>query len=524
MRSFFRFVSTLILILDLAACAMPVGESPSETATSFPPTATLASDPKTYFLNNSPCDREGQLAALSENHTDDLRRAEVAACYKMYLNIDTTNLSYTGSMAFAYLNDSTTELSDLVFRLYPNTIYNYGGELFIDSVEIKDRPTRFAYLLPDQSAVRIDLPRSIPAGGVIQMLLFFHGRIPESTSTYGIFNYSAANDVLTLANWYPILAARDSNGWSIPEIQPQGDAVTSITALYHVSVELSADWEVAATGVQVIHETLANPPPRHEIEFVSGPVRDFMIVASPNFAVNELVTPHGIVRQWTLPGFEQQEIDSMEVVERSLKIYSQQFGDYPFTELDVVSIPLNNASGVEFPGLILIEHDLYDPTGDKSLLALVLAHEVAHQWWYNLVGNDVQQNPWQDEALATYASMLYLEEFDPAYLKGTLQYFENNVQKFDSSSRSAGFHISDPLAAFATEPQAYSIIVYQKGALFFWNLRQKIGAEAFNAALADYYRQNTYQLVDPAVLLAIFEEQCKCDLSGFYQDWGVTAE
>lgn len=524
MRSFFGFVSTLILILNLAACAMPAGGPPSETATNVPPTATLASDPKKYFLNNAPCEHEEQLTALSENHEEDLNRAEVAACYWLFLNIDTANLSYTGSMELAYLNDSTTELSDLVFRLYPNTIYNYGGELFIDSVEIKDRPTRFAYLLPDQSAVRIDLPRSIPAGGVIRMLLFFHGRIPQSTSTYGIFNYSAASDVLTLANWYPILATRDAKGWSIPEIQPQGDAVTSITALYHVRVELPSDWKVAATGVQVVHVSSDDPLSRQQIDFVSGPVRDFMIVASPNFAVNELVTPHGIIRQWTLPGFKQQEIDSMEVVERSLKIFSQQFGDYPFTELDVVSIPLNNASGVEFPGLILIEHDLYDPTGDKSLLALVLAHEVAHQWWYNLVGNDVQQNPWQDEALATYASTVYLEEFDPAYLKGTLQYFKKNVQNFDRSASSADFHIGDSLAAFTNETQAYSVIVYQKGALFFWDLRQKIGAEAFNAALSDYYRQNIYQLASPDSLLASFEDQCGCDLTGFYQDWGVTSE
>lgn len=518
MRPFFRYTSALVLLLSLVACTAPVSVPPSPTAPGSIPTVTPAISAEHDFLENALCFYDQQRVAMNADHADDLVQAGINACYDLAVQLDTASARYAGALDLAYYNESSLTIPDLVFRLYPNTLYNYAGELAIDSIEIAGQTVRAEVQLADRSAVRVALPQPIVPGESIQIRLTFHGRVPENSTTYGIFNHNVAGDVITLANWFPILAARDDSGWLSEEIHPLGDAVTSETALYHVAVQLPTDWQVAATGKEIRRDALEDG---QRIEFISGPVRDFMLAASPNFSVTEVESSAGLIRQWSLPGFEKQEADSLQIAVRSLELYAQQFGDYPFSELDIVSVPLNNASGVEYPGLILMRQTLYDPKADPDRMAMVLAHEIVHQWWYSLVGNDVQQAPWQDEALATYSSMLYFEKYNTPYLSGVLQYFEKAVQDYEGAGSDVELRIGDPLSAFSVQPDAYSLVVYEKGALFFWDLRREIGDEAFQTALHDYFEQNAYQLVEPSILLATFERQCGCDLTRFYRDWGV---
>lgn len=520
MKTIFRSTIACFLMLFLVSCAAPTLTLPSPT----PPEGSLSGQPTESvtayqdFLTASACTLEKQKAALVPDHWDDLQKAGINACYDLTLQINPSESSYTGTLDLDYLNESGTDISDLVFRTYPNTVYNYAGQLIIDAAKIANQSVQIEDFLADHSALRIALPQSLAPWKTMRVTLSFHGMIPQSTATYGIFNHDASNDVLTLANAYPLLAARDEKGWLAEEIQPLGDAVTSETGLYHVRIQIPEDWKVAATGTQIQQQIQDD---LQEIELVSGPTRDFMMVASPNFNVQETVNGSTIVREWALPDFEPEQLDGLQAAVDALELFSEKYGAYPFAELDVVSAPLNNASGVEYPGLILIGYSIYSPKADPNIRSIVIAHEVAHQWWYSLIGNDVQVDPWQDESLASYSSFEYLESKNPAYLSGTIAYFETAVQEFEQSPTAGQFIIADPLSAYQDQVIPYVDLVYRKGALFFWELRKKIGDTDFEAALKEYYRQNSYQLVGPEVLLSTFEKSCGCDLTGFYRDWGV---
>ena len=67
----------------------------------------------------------------------------------------------------------------------------------------------------------------------------------------------------------------------------------------------------------------------------------------------------------------------------------------------------------------------------------------------------------------------------------------------------------------------YAPIVYDKGALFFVNLRDKLGDQIFFDALASYYSAEHYKIASPVDLLGAFESSCNCDLTDFYSQWGV---
>ena len=150
---------------------------------------------------------------------------------------------------------------------------------------------------------------------------------------------------------------------------------------------------------------------------------------------------------------------------------------------------------------------------------VVISHEVAHQWWYAVVGNDVIENPWQDEALTTFSSLLYQQEYLPDDYRRTLNLYQEREAELERSLTES--EVGQPVEAFLDDPWAYSPVVYIKGALFFVELRQEIGDKAFFAALRAYYADHVYNLAEPQALLQAFETACNCQLDDTYQEWGV---
>lgn len=85
-------------------------------------------------------------------------------------------------------------------------------------------------------------------------------------------------------------------------------------------------------------------------------------------------------------------------VERALRFFNRKFGQYPYPDL-VVSCCV----GMEWPGLMFtVPLPGKDPRQEERYL-YVTHHELAHQWFYGIVGNDQYSVPWMDEGFTTYA-------------------------------------------------------------------------------------------------------------------------
>jgi aminopeptidase N len=170
--------------------------------------------------------------------------------------------------------------------------------------------------------------------------------------------------------------------------------------------------------------------------------------------------------------------------------------------------------------LFIVLDTLYESDPERPfLLGIVVAHEVAHQWWYAVIGNNVLLDPWQDESLAVFSSILYQQNHQQGDVAGTLRFYEQTVAALESGYRETG--INQSLEAFEARPQLYGTVVYTKGGLFFVELRAELGDEVFFQALQDYYRVNRYRLAPPGRLLQAFEKSCGCELDELYARWGV---
>jgi hypothetical protein len=505
------------------SCAPP---SPGPTAssaveTSVPPPA-MTGLPETSAPGPSGEGNQDLSQVMLPGEQTDSTFLQVAPRYAISLTVNFEAHQIAGREAIDYTNAEEAPLDQLYLRLLPNGHGSYGaGSLEVAKTLLDGKAVSTTLSLND-SILAVSLPAPLQPGRHAHLEMNFSGTVPvdfggEATpSGYGIYNYSGS--IMALANWYPILSVYDAKGWHLDPVSDIGDSVFSDIAFYSVDISAPTDVKVAATGSEISAMPVDAKTIRHH--YLSGPARDFFIIMSPNFQKVAQNVDGTTINSYFIPTHEAGGMAARRVAATSLKIYNQHIGAYPFREFDIVEAPLRYAAGVEYPGIVIIGDFLYDQP-DQANFVVAVAHEVAHQWWYNVVGNDVFAEPWLDEALTSYTSSLSYE-FGPGgapAVEGLDSYWEDRYQKVIQAGKDDA--VNQSLAHFESlnDPTVYSYVVYSKGALFFHALRQEIGDLAFFTALRNYYQEYQFRIASGSDLLKIFELAAGRPLGDFYRKW-----
>lgn len=486
------------------------------------PTATLSALFTLPSGSDTVTDLADNPAVLPAFHADGTALGDIPH-YDLSLDIDFHHAKFTGQSLVTYTNLEADVLDSLFFRLYPNGGKSYGnGNLQVEDVDVNGQPGEINLSL-DDTVLEVALFEPLEPGDTVQVDMNFSGSVPEdfggqeTPAGYGIYNLSA--DVLALSGWYPQLAVYDDEGWNLDPVSTIGDSVYSDTAFYSVDVSLDDGITLAATGVEVDRKAQNNQTVYH---YISGPVRDFFMIMSPDFMTASKMVDGTMVNSYYLPGHDQAGEIGLQVAADSLTVFNQRFGAYPYTELDLIEAPMRNALGVEYPGIMLAVTSLYDDPTQPSF-SVTVAHEVAHQWWYSLVGNDVLDEPWLDEALATYSSGVYMQDVlgQPAY-EGITAYWDDRYAAVVADNLDD--LVTEDLRYFEGSPEQkpYGTIVYSKGALALKAIRDEIGNRAFFEALQNYYQANKYLIAESDDLLDSFEKSSGVSLDRLYEQWLYT--
>lgn len=472
---------------------------PEPTPTALAPTPTAVPPP------------DPQAAALLPGDAADLANALAWDSYSLAVRLDPDAFVIEGSETVTFTNRTTAPVTALYFHLYANHPALLGS-LTVAEARLDGLLVEPAY---EQSGILLRLDRATPldAGASTVVDLAFRTTTPSYSSGagYGAFNYEAG--VWNMASFFPILALHGEEGWDTAPVDVRGDLVNSATSLFRVRVDAPVDWALATTGVLVADERVDE---RQVATFVSGPQRDFFLAAMQGLDQASAMVDGVRVTSYYRPEHAAGGQRALEAAVQSVALFNQRFGRYPLAELDVVEIAATNFLGVEYPGIVLIEQGLY--SGSASL-DVIVAHEVAHQWWYSLVGNDVQQEAWLDEALASYAQIVYQESVAGAgAAEEELESFRARYRRV----RNAGDDtiVAQPTGAFP--PGTYYPIVYGKAPLFVHTLRLQLGDDAFYRFLQTYYTTSKYTLSNGSQFLGSAEAVCGCELDQLYTDWITT--
>ncbi len=343
----------------------------------------------------------------------------------------------------------------------------------------------------------------------------------DSGGDYGLL--SVGDGIVSLANFYPVLARRVGNRWERTNAGAVGDLGSDDLANVHALIDFPTGYTIASTGTVLRRvEGVAGGAARQRVEVGAAVVRDFAVMAG---ATLEVATRRvGDVEVRSVFNRQHREAGQrvLDVAAGALEVYQRRFGEYPYVDLDVVEAPLvGGAGGVEFPGLVTVASMFYGGTsgpptrvgagqGDDGLglggllsmlgggtsgvmdqlvpamLEFVTAHEVAHQYWHGLVGSDSRAHPFIDESLAQWSASLYLEDrygAERARRDSDMQ-VKMNYQFMRTLGQPDGA-VDRPASAFAT-PIGYAGLVYGKGPYLYNAWRSAAGDAVFFRALQRY--------------------------------------
>lgn len=424
------------------------------------------------------------------------------------LNDDLSQL--TGTQRVIFVNRTGKPLNEIYFRLFANYPNEEGG-IQIKSVQISGRGAATT-LEAQNTALRVALGVPLAPERMVIMQLDYVVTIPRSAPVR-YADFVNAGWITTLPTVYPIIPAYDAAGWHLEVPPPYGDLVYADSSVYDVTITTPSQYKVIASG-QLVEEV--NKGARVSRRFLGAPMRDFDANISSSLISSSTMVDDITVNSWYQPAHEESGKRALDWTAAAVRVYEKRFGPYPFKELDLVETP-TTAGGIEYPGLITVASNLYTDPGQLNFFEFATVHETAHEWFYSTVGNDQVNNPWLDEAMAQYASLVYFED---TYGKQTAETIQ--INSFDTQYEKAKAKYGDrpaglPVSAY--DENAYGAFIYAKGPKFFQAVRDQIGDDAFFKALQTYYQKFKYLIATPADLVKAFNDASGQDITPLFKKW-----
>ncbi len=437
---------------------------------------------------------------------------EATPRYEIDMRIDPDERTVKGAARLYFRNLSGRPLNDVYVRLYPN-LPQLSGEMKL--LRVTSLPDRFvvgyAYGA-DPSIARVTLLEPAAVDADIALELAYEVVAPEK-SGYVLFGESEG--ILNLPYSYPMLAAqtRDpTNPWRLDVPPLHGDIAVTDSAFYQVTATVPADVTLISSGVTVTTTERADGWMDHVI--VTGPAREFGLTVSR--AMQRVGAEVNGVRlnSYYLPRDEESGQAALKEAAAVLRTYSRLFTPYPFTELDIVEAPTRYL-GMEYPGLNYIGLDAY--RDERRTQEILIAHEIAHQWWYEIVGSDPYRYPWLDEGLAEHSSLLYFETIYGKEVADRIRALR--WQTPVEWARANGYDAAPGQEVTAFKGANYEIIVYAKSAMFFDALYRQLGRETYLEVLRTFIDRYRFKTPTPQDFLAVVEEVGGVDPQPLYEQW-----
>lgn len=449
-----------------------------------------------------------QAAMLPEAKSDVVQVGEVPR-YDIDLSIDPDGLVVSGHEKVVYTNRQSKDLTELYFRLYPN-LAAYDGELVVTQVRVAEQDLAAVYEA-QRSALRVPLPAELRPGRAVQVDLDFRVRFKRKETGRVLFGDSQG--ILSLPDSYPMLAVCENGAWNLGIGPEFADASFGDMALYRVTLTVPKGMVVVTSGV-VQAESDTPEGDQRQIEIVTGPVREFGLIMSRTYQKQTLRIRGFEINSYFLPADAAMGYSALWRAAAALQAFSDAFGGYPYTKLDVAEAPLGK-HGMEYPTLVLIGSDVYRT--ERLKLEPLVAHETAHQWWYNLVGSDPVASPAVDESLTEYSLWTYYEGvYGPSRAE---QIVEERWDGPFKAAKAAGLDapVEQPASRFTKDN--YEAIVYAKGALLLNDLRHFIGDDAFDLTIRRYLQNYRYRVAPPGALLGLASGATSRNLEGESEKW-----
>ncbi|MGI6129595.1 MAG: M1 family metallopeptidase [bacterium] len=432
----------------------------------------------------------------------------VPAVYDIDVVLDPQSGTVTGRSRVEYTNNQSISLPELYFHLYPNAaVFSQDvarpGRLEVTAVTVANRPLSYRV---DGTLLKVELNADLLPQEQVVLNLNWQLTVPDYAGRLG------ENDgIISLGNWYPVLAVYDATGWNLDPYYDWGDPFYSEVGRYRVKLTLPDKYRVAATGNLRLRRRL--PGRQKELVWDTSLVRDFALVISSDFRALEQQVDKTMVRSVFPRSDKAGGQRALVAGAEAVNFFNKTFGPYPYDQLTLAATGFYYG-GMEYPNIVFLARQFYGPT-DVDLLDYITVHETAHQWWYGVVGNNQITEAWLDEGLTEFSTVLFFEKVR----RGGHDEARSLINLYQAYKQANGDgEILRPLNEFPSD-LAYNALVYGKGCLLFLELREVIGEELLLEVLQTYYKRFAYKVATSDDFIQVATEVSGRDLVPFFQKW-----
>lgn len=404
----------------------------------------------------------------------------------------------TVALCFAFSSDRTQangreqvtftpdlKVCQLVFRLWPNRPIagSTGTKLTITKATVEQKEIKPTLAKAGAASgtpgtlASLKLPACVAAGTTISTSVEFTLDLAEGTNER--VGYDKDADVAWAGSAYPLLAWVPGQGWATePAVTLYGETATSTAYdLAELLVVTNTGDTVMGEGTEGKVEAGANGTETHS--FSAPSVRDVAVTVGSFARVETEVD--GVKVHLAIPsaGAKATSQQWSSAIAQGMRALTAELGAFPYPEVWLSVVP-DVGGGIEYPSSVL-----YGDAPPDQLLPLV-THELAHQWFYSLVGNDQAASPWLDEGFATYAAAVALGD-------------EKNYTSFPIPAKVKN-KVGESMSWYNAlgDSDLYTDGVYQQGAKMLLEARAAAGATTFTALTKAYIKADANKIATPA--------------------------
>lgn len=459
--------------------------------------------------------------------TNKIQRPDDVNDYTLKLELDTKHKVIKGQQTVSFINSEKENLREAYFHIYANAFKNLNGSIEIAEVKVNGEKVQYKIEGEDLTLLNVPFYKVLEPGERNDIYIEYLINIPRKGDNSFGDRFAYGSNTFNLGNFFPIAAVYENSEWDKHPYDKKGDAFYSETSNFDVTITAPEDQVIASSGYVGKKEVLDG---LQTISIKAYSARDFAFVSSDMFRVREAMINGTLIKSYASSDTKAKKV--LEISADAIRLFNKKYGKYPYPTCSVVQTDIGG--GMEYPNLVMIESDGYGNVTlgnlfssfyygrPKGALEFVVVHELAHQWWYSLVGNDEYREAWIDEPLTQYATLVYFrekygdKEFERIY--------NNNIKMGVKMYLATNGGQDKPLNRSLNEfdEMGYYTLIYNKGAMMFKDLNDELGEENFDKLLKTLFEKYKFKVVKGEELIELTSEIAGRDMSEFYRRWLTT--
>ncbi len=432
--------------------------------------------------------------------------------YRIKLQPDLKNFTFDGEQSVDLLileATSTIVLNSIDLEISNTTLHANGTTLTSKSVTIDK----------DAETATLDFGETIQPGDA-RLEMVFTGELNDKLMGFYRSEYTSQDGetrYLATTQFEPTDARRAFPCWDEPAKK----------ATFEVTLVFSDEYQ-AVSNTPVVEEAVPGPGLK-SVRFAETPIMStylLVFIVGNLTSIEERAAGGTTVGVWTTPGKEDQASFALDTSVKLLSYFNEYFGiPYPLPKLDHIAIPDFAAGAMENWGAVTYRETalLVDPdnssAGTRQRVAEVIAHEMAHMWFGDLVTMEWWDDLWLNESFASWMGNKAVDWLFPEWEMWT-QFVNMDTNRALSLD---GLKNSHPIEQAVKNPaevsQLFDAISYSKGASVIRMLENFLGEESFRKGLNRYLSSHMYDNARTEDLWSALETESGRPVTAIMDSW-----